>query len=77
MKEFTSISVGLDLSMLPEVWYAAVMPPIWGTSTVFVFGMLIEATEGHYTNPRVLLFYGVLPFGLLQKYEYVKRGVGS
>lgn len=40
VKEFINTRVGLELSIGPEVWYAAVIPPRCETSTVFVFGIL-------------------------------------
>ncbi len=46
MKEFIRMSVGLVGSMGLEVWYAAVMPPRWGTVIVCVFGMVGSGWDG-------------------------------
>jgi hypothetical protein len=41
VNELTSTNVGFEGSRKPAVWYEASMPPRWGTSMVWVFGMMV------------------------------------
>jgi hypothetical protein len=78
VNEFTSMRVGLDGSMAPEVWYAAVMPPRWGTSIVFVFGILVlwvgRGERVWIPFLRLLLYWGCYRKLLVSRRGWGKRG---